>query len=146
MYTQKTNLYISKNWSVAFIVVTLQLSHISGHIILFFLPHLYSLLLSLLRNKKKYLKKKTLTLPISPHLLLYFFQSFPSLFASLSSHYSLLYGYSIIFSLLNFDFSSPYFIFYKFNIISHIQSIFFQQKTLVFSLSRFLVRQRTLQN
>ena len=32
-----TYLYISKSWSVAFIIATLLLSHINGHIIYFFL-------------------------------------------------------------------------------------------------------------
>ena len=98
----------------------------------YFLHLLYSLLFSLFKKKKK----KILTLPVSPYLLLHFFQPFPSLFTSISPYYSLLYHYSIIFSFLYFDSSSPYFILYKFDITSHIQSIFFQQKKLwVLSLS-----------
>ena len=97
----------------------------------YFLHLLYSLLFFLLKKKKK----KTLTLPISPHLVLHFFQSFTSFFASISSHYSLLYHYSIIFFFLYFDSSSPYFILNKFNITSHIQSIFFQQKNCEYYLS-----------
>ena len=34
-----SNLYISKSWSVAFIVSTLQLSHISVHLIIIFFPN-----------------------------------------------------------------------------------------------------------
>ena len=117
---------ISKNWSIAFIVTTFLLSHISVHII-----HLFSTLFSLSKLLfSLFKKKKTILLPISPHLLLHFLQSFPSLlpfcfpttlyFTSLSSHYS-----HFIVTL-----SSSYFILYKFNIISPIQFIFPPQKIL----------------
>ena len=125
-------LYISKSWSVVFIVATLLLSYI---IHLFFTTYFL-----FLNFYSPYSKKKNLLLPVSPHLLLHFLQHFPSLFASLSPHYSQLFRYTsfIIFSFLYFDSSSPYFILYKFDIISSIQSVFFPKKivsTLSLSLS-----------
>ena len=122
----------------------LMLSHISGHII-----HLFSTSSFLFLNfyspysiKKNYIKRKTLLLPIGPHLLLQFLQPFPSLFTFLSPHYSLLtvtlpslFSLSYILNIL-----LPHFILYKFNIISLIQSIFFIQKNCKFSLSLSLSR------
>ena len=92
--------------------------------------------------KKK--KKKSLLLPISSHLLLHFFQLFSSVFASLSLNYFMLYHSSsfILLSFLYFDSFSPYFILFKFDIISPIQSVFFPHgnvSTLFLSLSSLLV-------
>ena len=105
------------------------LSHICGHIIhLFFLHLLYSLLFSLL-------KKKKLLPSLLVHICCYTSSNLlpPSL--PLSPHYSLLYRYFSIFSFLYFDSFSPYFILYKFDITSYIQSIFFQQKNYEYTLS-----------
>ena len=107
------------------------LSHICGHIIhLFFLHLLYSLLFSLLKKKKKKLLPSLLV-----HICCYTSSNLlpPSL--PLSPHYSLLYRYFSIFSFLYFDSFSPYFILYKFDITSYIQSIFFQQKNCEYSRS-----------
>ena len=128
-------IYIYKSRSVAFIVTTLLLSHI---IHLFFIFSFLVLNFSSPNSQQK----KTLLLPISSHLLLHFFQLFSSILASLSPHYFMLYHYTsfILLSFLYLYSSSPYFILFKFNIISPIQSIFFPHKnvsTLSLSLLSF---------
>ena len=114
------------------------MSHISSYIIhLFFIFSFLHLNFSSPYSPKK--KKKNLLLPISSHLHLHFFQHFPFLFVSSSSHYSL-FTVTLPSSFFCFDFSSPHFIFYKFDIIFSIQFIFFLQKTVSsLSLSGFLL-------
>ena len=71
------------------------------HLLIFYLFFsLFKLFFSILS------KKKNLLLSISSHMLLHFLQHFPSFFAYLSPHYSLLYHYTsfIIFSFLYFGF------------------------------------------
>ena len=73
------------------------------HLLIFYLFFsLFKLFFSILSQKKK----KNLLLFISSHMLLHFLQHFPSFFAYLSPHYSLLYHYTsfIIFSFLYFGF------------------------------------------
>ena len=135
---------ICKNWSLAFIVATLLLSHISVHII-----HLFSTLFlnfyslhSLIYIKKKIKKKKNLFFCLLVHI--YYYTSFnlypPSylfvspllsiLYLCLPTSVTYCYTFFIIFSFLYFDYSSSYYILYKFNIISPIQFIFSPQKIL----------------
>ena len=74
----------------------------SHHLLIFYLFFsLFKLFFSILSKKKK-----NLLLSISSHMLLHFLQHFPSFFAYLSPHYSLLYHYTsfIIFSFLYFGF------------------------------------------
>ena len=118
-----SQIYICKSLNIALIVVMLLLNHIIIHFFffyIFFYP--FKLFFSLF-------SKKNLLLPINSHLHLHFFQPFPFLFVSSSSHYSL-FTVTLPSSFFCFDFSSPHFIFYKFDIIFPIQSIFFLQKTL----------------
>ena len=71
-------LYISKSWNVTFIVDTLQLNHISVHVIIFFIfnfPIIFlTLLIHFFFSFFKYLHSQTFLLPLPLHLLttLYF--------------------------------------------------------------------------
>ena len=111
-------------------MVTQSLSHIIYLVSTFFLKIFFLLI----KKKKKNLFS---SLVYCLHLLFYFLQHFPFIFAFFFHYYSLLYHYtsSFIFSFLYFDNSSPHFILFKFDIISFIQSIFFPHKNCEYSLS-----------
>ena len=117
----------------------LLLSHINDHLFsnyFFFIKLFFSLFLIFFF----FFKKLLVSLLVHTYYYnLHFFQLFPSLFASLSPHYSLLYRNTslVIFSYLYFDFSSLHFILYKFDIVSPIQSIIFPHKNCEYSLSFF---------
>ena len=103
------------------------------HSLLFYL--FFSLFLTFIIHILNNKKIKKFLLPISPHLLLHFLQRFPSFFSLLISTLQLHFLH-IFFSFLYFGSSSTYFIPYKFDIISLIQSIFSSHKT-VSTLSRW---------
>ena len=85
------------------------------------------------RKKKKNAKRQTPNPNVA--LLLHFLQPFPSILLFISPLLSTLPLLLCQFFFLIFDYFSYHFILYKFDIISPIQSIFFQQKNCEYSLS-----------
>ena len=109
------------------------------HFFISFFFFLFKLFFSLISTKKK---KKTLLSLINPHLVLHFFQHFPSfspfyLFTTLYFFLTPPSSFSLFYIL---TFLLPILFCIKFDIISTIQSIFFSHKTvstLSLSLSTF---------
>ena len=87
------------------------------------------------QKKKKKEKEKRQTPNPNVALLLHFLRPFPSILLFISPLLSTLPLLLCQFFFLIFDYFSSHFILYKFDIISPIQSIFFQQKNCEYSLS-----------
>ena len=97
-------LYISKSKSVAFIFVTLLLSHISSHIIhFFFFPLFLNFYSSYSPKKKKLLFSLLVTVTLSPTFTLLLCLFISLLFSTLPLlffHYSLFFIFWLFFSLI----------------------------------------------
>ena len=111
-------IYITKSWSITFIIVMLLLSNISSYIIhLFFIFSFHYLNFSSPYFPKKKKKKKTLLFPISSHVYCYtssnLFLSFFLFYFFISllfyCYISFLFLFIYLFIFLYLNFSSPYF-------------------------------------
>ena len=125
--------------NIYYCCVFVELHHPLIFYIFFFFFFLFKLFFSLISTKKK---KKTLLSLINPHLVLHFFQHFPSfspfyLFTTLYFFLTPPSSFSLFYIL---TFLLPILFCIKFDIISTIQSIFFSHKTVsTLSLSLYFL-------